>query len=222
MSSHSTERITCQACGHVQDFTVWSSLNTSLDPDAKQRLIDGGLLTFKCAQCGDTARVEYNLLYHDMDAHWMVWLLPSGDWPEPYQKDTPPFNLFKETSQYRLRVVRSFNELLEKVYVADSKLDDFAIEVIKLMLWQNIREEEGIDDGILLFAGTQDGDEGKELTFILLSEHKKGRFSIPYAQFYGDLVREYEETFEKVAQEPLRWIQVDAAYALQKLENNQP
>lgn len=219
MSSHSTERITCQACGHEQDFTVWSSLNTALDPDAKKRLIDGALLTFKCAQCGDTARVEYNMLYHDMDRHWMVWMLPSGDWPEPYNSQTLPFSLFKGNGEYRLRVVRSFNELLEKVYIADSDLDDFAVEVIKLMLWQNIREEEGIDDGILLFAGTQDGDEGKELTFILLSEVKKGRFSIPYSQFYEDLVKEYAGTFERVAKEPRRWVQVDAAYALQKLED---
>lgn len=217
MSRQSTERIRCQACGHEQDFAIWPSLNTGLDPDIKQQLVDGTLLTFTCSQCGDVARVEYNLLYHDMDTQWLIWMLPNGDWPDTAKMSAFPRPIF-ENASYRLRVVRSFNELLEKVHIADAKLDDLVVEVLKIFLWQNIREEEGIDDGILLFSGLRDGDKGRELTFVLLSEHKKGRFSIPYGEFYENLLTEHPEAFVRPPGIKSNWIQVDAAYALQCLE----
>lgn len=217
MSSHSIEQVRCQACGHEQAFTIWASLNAKLDPKAKSQLVKGELHSFTCASCGDVARLEYNLLYHDMERHWMVWLLPSGDWPG----SGPSLSLSKlppAGEGYRLRVVRSFNELLEKIYIADADMDDLVVEVIKLFLWQNIREEEGIDDGILLFSGTRQGDEEPELTFVLLSEGKKGRFAISQRQFYDELVRDHPELFNREVPKTSNWLQVDAAYATQQLE----
>lgn len=211
------EQVRCQACGNEQPFTIWASLNSTLDPEAKKRLVKGELHSFTCASCGDVARLEYNLLYHDMERHWMIWLLPSGDWPGS-GPSLSLSNLLPIGEDYHLRVVRSFNELLEKIYIVDAGMDDLLIEVIKLFLWQNIREEEGIDDGILLFSGVRQGEEERELTFVLLSEDKKGRFAISQSQFYDELVRDHPELFNREVPKSSAWMQVDGAYATQQIE----
>lgn len=43
MSQRQSTTVTCPQCGHSQDFFIWSSLNVSLDPDEKPRLLSGEL-----------------------------------------------------------------------------------------------------------------------------------------------------------------------------------
>jgi hypothetical protein len=54
---------------------VWDSLNSDLDPDAKQKLLDGTLFQYKCEKCGHEASVAYDILYHDMKNNTMVYLV---------------------------------------------------------------------------------------------------------------------------------------------------
>ena len=54
--------VTCRACGHEQPFTVWRSLNVTLDPEQKQELLDGRLTRSTCQQCGNTVQVVHDLL----------------------------------------------------------------------------------------------------------------------------------------------------------------
>ena len=49
MSMERKETVTCPECGQEQDFIVWHSLNGDLDPEAKQRLLDGTLFTSNAA-----------------------------------------------------------------------------------------------------------------------------------------------------------------------------
>jgi rRNA maturation protein Nop10 len=74
---------TCQQCGETQPFTLWRTLNATLDPEAKARLLKGELTLFTCQKCGRSENVSYPMLYNDVKAHLLVWLWPSSGGPEP-------------------------------------------------------------------------------------------------------------------------------------------
>ena len=74
MSFSEEDSVTCPQCGNTQPFTVWRSVNVSLDPELSGRFLDGTLTLFTCEKCGDSGRVPYNPLHHDMEQKVMFQL----------------------------------------------------------------------------------------------------------------------------------------------------
>ena len=52
MSRNHIEKVTCPGCGKEADFTVWDSVNTTLEPDLKEKVLTGDLFKFTCPECG--------------------------------------------------------------------------------------------------------------------------------------------------------------------------
>ena len=46
MSRNHIEKVTCPGCGKEADFTVWDSVNTTLEPDLKEKVLTGDLFKF--------------------------------------------------------------------------------------------------------------------------------------------------------------------------------
>ena len=65
MSSQHFEKITCPKCQKDSEFVMYDSVNVSLDPEDKEKIIDGSLFLFKCPECGAEVRIEYGVLYHE-------------------------------------------------------------------------------------------------------------------------------------------------------------
>ena len=40
MSKHHMEKLTCPSCHHDGDFEVWDSINTVLDPEMKEKVLN--------------------------------------------------------------------------------------------------------------------------------------------------------------------------------------
>lgn len=76
MSSVSTIEIDCPGCAEKQDVTVWYSLNTSLDPEAKHLLLAGKINVFHCRKCALESFIPVEFLYHDMDKLFCVQYIP--------------------------------------------------------------------------------------------------------------------------------------------------
>ena len=72
MSSQHFEKITCPQCQKDSEFVMYDSVNVSLDPEDKEKIIDGSLFLFKCPECDAEVHVEYGVLYHDMDKQLMI------------------------------------------------------------------------------------------------------------------------------------------------------
>ena len=51
MSLPSTVSVTCPKCGQDGQMTVWSSVNISLDPEMKEKILDQSLFLYTCNQC---------------------------------------------------------------------------------------------------------------------------------------------------------------------------
>jgi len=164
MSKKHIEKITCCHCHSQQSFTIWESVNASIDPILKQKLLKGELATFVCQKCGNESHVEYNCLYHDMDRSLLISLIyPDTD---GNVNDKPALK-FPFAEKYIYRTVNSFEELIEKILVFDDGLSDHAIELMKLLIC--FREEIDICCPFH-YAGIESTWIKKTLLFVLTTE----------------------------------------------------
>ena len=82
MSLNSTQKIYCPKCSNCQEFEIWESVNVTLDPKLKEKVLNRNLMTFECDKCGYKAEGVYPLLYHDMDKKLIIYLVPKDEYNE--------------------------------------------------------------------------------------------------------------------------------------------
>lgn len=139
MSLKNTQKIKCPDCGTEGEFTIWQSINTKLNPQAKEDLLSGKLFAYTCPKCKKVHYVNYGLLYHQMEKQLMIYYAISKE-DEKEILDT--FAKMEngdmlpgmESTDYTLRVVHSQNQLREKAYIFDIGLDDRVVEIMKVMM----------------------------------------------------------------------------------------
>ncbi len=134
MSQHHTETITCRGCGTDSAFTVWDSINTMLDPDMKEKVRTGEAFLWECPSCGERHLIEYATLYHQMEDHLMIWLVPGDparavEYFETVRRGGDP--AVTAAADYRFRVVTTLPRLREKLLLLDEGLDDRVVELMK-------------------------------------------------------------------------------------------
>lgn len=131
--------VECPACGRAQDVTLVQSINTRTDVEAKRALLAGELNVLACA-CGRSTPLFANLLFVDPDADYYARVCPSGD-----TQIAEAISLFRASGATgRMRVVPSPNALREKVKLLDAGLDDWAIELLKVLLLATIGDLERV------------------------------------------------------------------------------
>jgi hypothetical protein len=150
-----TVRVVCPACGRDHDVRLVQSINASVDVAEKQRLLAGDLDVLAC-ECGRRTQLAANMLYSDPEHHVMVRVVPGAD----------DAAMAKAAAQFRAagaagiqRLVPSLNALVEKIKIFDAGLEDWAVEMIKVLLLSTL----GDLDRVLLF----DRLDGDELRWVL-------------------------------------------------------
>lgn len=139
MSLSSRTSVNCAACGYSEELEVFGSINTSTDPELKEKVSSGELFLWHCPRCGHTGLLRYQTLYHDPSERVMVWLTLGDSAAEGRAKAL--FGASGELSDYTGRIVDDVGSLVEKVNIFDAGLDDVAIELCKFV----IRSERGSD-----------------------------------------------------------------------------
>ncbi len=117
--------IECPKCGKKSETVVWSSLNATLNPEDKNKLIQGQINVFHCPNCGDDGYVQTDFLYHDMENDFCVQFYPANsmtksNFLEQFDKDgkLKPSPLFgPDTPEYfrNIHVVFDMRELVRYV-----------------------------------------------------------------------------------------------------------
>jgi hypothetical protein len=135
------------------------SIHADKDADAKRRLLAGELNVLAC-ECGKRTQLAANVVFHDPGKHAYVRVVP----------DASEAALTEAAAQFRAagvsgiaRLVPSLNALIEKVKILDAGLDDWAIEIDKVLLLSTL----GDLDRVLLF----DHIDGDVLRWVLFDEH---------------------------------------------------
>lgn len=140
MSLENKEIIKCPECGKEKDFIVWQSLNTDLNPEAKEQLLNGTLFGFKCADCGYESNVTYPMLYHDISNCLMIYFVKEDEIEEIKKMFEPDSEFGYAMEGYKCRIVTDQNSLREKAIIFENKLDDRVVEIVKLIYFSNLRQ----------------------------------------------------------------------------------
>lgn len=129
MSSFTHEIIKCPNCQQEGTYMVWQSINVDLNPEQKQKVMDGSIFHWQCPHCGKQYNVPYPLLYHDMTNHFMVQYNPNN-----------PYVLFIEYIKIREHGLN--NVVINKLEIEYQKYNDR----------ENILFDDVSDNGDLIFT----------------------------------------------------------------------
>lgn len=171
MSLQNEVTLTCKDCGHSQNFTLWNSVNVSLNPELNDKIKNQSLFQFKCEKCGEVFTVEYPVLYHDVNNKFMVQYLPvsaSKEELDKFEKEKEEavevLNQFTSMG-YKFRAVRTRRSFISKINTFENGLNDLPIEFLKNVVYNEspVEQRENLVD--ISFNGL---DEENKLMFILL------------------------------------------------------
>ena len=157
MSMMNTVSLDCPSCGEQFETSQWQSLNSELNPNEKEQLINGTLFKITCPYCAKAYNFLYPILYHDMKNKAMIQLVLDEKNAEEFKSSLQSAEVLKEhdlilPDDYRYRCVSNHIELREKAMLFNCGLDDRVIEFLKLIYLAIVKEKKtDVDVSDILF-----------------------------------------------------------------------
>ena len=215
MSMTTSEKTKCPKCGAEIEFTLWQSLNATLDPDEARKLrrCEFGLVV--CPKCGETTLMLYPILYHDMAAHAMVRFLPGASREQlaegikEDQKQIQQMQSMFNMPKTRLRAVSTYGDLCEKARIFHHKLDDRTIEVMKALMLTGFQQDH--PDFRAEDVRLESDDEEKMLEFVFYNDENE---AIADLEFTREM---YEEMHQMLKQHKDDDALIDRVWAIRFL-----
>ena len=132
MTKISKETVVCPRCEYWEAFMKYDSVNVTLNPKLRNKVMSGSIFDWTCPECGEKLSVRYNLLYHDMDKAFQVYYAPKSctETNEMVNKLHAKYPSIRTLC----RTVGTLNELREKILIFENGLNDIAIELIKIVV----------------------------------------------------------------------------------------
>jgi len=147
MSQSSKQTVGCPGCGKELEFTLWQSINTETE-NAREDIISGKLFDVCCPECGYKARIQYPMLFSDLEHNCWVWY-----YPEDRVEDMMPIIEAAKAKGVRCRIVHSQEALSEKAAIFSIDLDDRMVEIMKAAATVQVSEAlPGCELGPVVFA----------------------------------------------------------------------
>ena len=113
----------------------------TLSPQQRAGVLDRTLFVWECPECGTPLVVDAPFLYHDMRRRFLIRYCPQDADEAEFSDAVERAGIF-EGSGYTLRAVESYEELIEKIVIFEHDLDDRVVELCKLALLEELREEQ--------------------------------------------------------------------------------
>ena len=201
MSRCHEEIIKCPNCGHETPFTIWESINTTLNPELKEKVRSDELFKFTCHHCGLTALVDYPFLYHQMEDKIMIYYTSNRE-DEYVNQLSKTRRLLEDKNNdllskiYKIekqRVVATRAEFKEKLQILDAGLDDRVIEMMKLFVASYYFDDNPkgtIED--IYFIHSKD-----ETKFIIKHDDNSWGSNNYIQELYDDLKKNYKDVLDR-------------------------
>lgn len=132
MSRKIVKSVGCPHCGEHSDTQMHTTINVTLEPKLRAKVLDESLFLWGCPHCGYEATLLYPCLYHDMEHKFMIYLLPEQR--EAVFPDPEAEHRFPELGDLKKRLAPDLNTFKEKLLLLEAGLDDRAVELTKLAL----------------------------------------------------------------------------------------
>lgn len=196
MSERREEQVTCPRCHYDSPMTVWNSINADLDPELKEKLLDGELYHWKCEVCGLEIDVPFGTLYHDMEHKFMLFFSPWKEDEDKYKEIEVPIPSGMGFKDYTFRSVFGMNEFREKISILETGLNDVAVERMKFFMKLDSTEGLYQDDALFFLDVDTDPDKIKSsgwergaIKFLRLREGKEPEIlPFPLEKYYDYLL----------------------------------
>ena len=177
MSKHHLNSLICPECGTLDEITVWETINVSLDPSLREKVLNKELFVHKCSKCGIEILIVSNILYHDMENKFM---LNYNEFPPSVTEDEgiemPPE--FRLNDEYTYRCVYGYNNFREKILILENGLNDIVIERIKYIIKHLQPEKRLACDIYFLRIDNSDAKDSEygQLQFVAFDKNKQSSF----------------------------------------------
>ena len=206
MSLRVETTVTCPGCGRSNTVQLVRSLNSQVDAGLKATLLAGQLNILPC-ECGKRTPLAADLVFHDPVAGFFCQVCVGDESAVARGKKA-----FVEAGVGSgRRIVRSMNALIEKVKLLDAGLEDWAIEMLKVLLLSSLPtpmiEEQVLFDGV-------DAEKGL-LSWVLPGSPEPRLLSSPLAAYARGL-----RLWRAVA--PGEEYEIDRAWAVAALRKVMP
>ena len=187
MSKYTIHEITCPECNTLNKAAIWDSVNVSLDPELKDKVLKRELNRLICKKCGSMTPVDTAMLYHDMKRAYMIYYIPQHD-EDYFEFEGELKDTMNSMNSYKFRLVTNdYNNLVEKIRILDAGLDDRAVEYLKMIVLHHAKDEvEGV-----YYDGHSDEYNGKKLpeamlTFQVFGKEGVRMATLPFKEAYQD------------------------------------
>lgn len=135
MAQTGTITLNCPICKRDHDVKLWRRIDVSTEKDAKEKLLKGEFFHFICPDCGYASELHYGSLYVDRDIRELIYLAEEKESEaaaaEKAAEAAAEDLAFWKQRDSLLRIVRSAEELREKLLMFDNGLDDRLVEICK-------------------------------------------------------------------------------------------
>ena len=199
MASQVYRNVTCNNCNTVMEYDVYDSINATLQPKLKEKIVNDELFVLTCPECGKKFYLSYGFLYNDIDCGHMIHYSCSEDITNELQQFKDIVGNFKKeisahfnSLSYKFRFVNDFHKLKEKIRIFDKNLDDRIIELYKYEFIVNGYDKDlsQLDD--IVFVNV---DGSSEFVFVLFEKDViENVRAISFDEMeYTRLEKEYED-----------------------------
>ena len=181
MSLEREETLKCPSCGAENSFRIYDSINVTLNPELKEKVLDGSLFKLKCRKCGAETVVRYDTLYHDMSADHPLLIQccqKREGWDKINEQNENIRTMMREmnlSSEFPHRVVIGYNALREAIRIFDAGYDDRILFAVKTAFAAMLKRDHKECRGILFC--TKD-ENGHPVFSVLDNEHHEQFYTL--------------------------------------------
>lgn len=171
MSLNSRIKQNCPYCNTEQEMEYYRSVNVTLQPELKNKVLSGKLNKNICINCKKEINIVAGFLYHDMENQLMLELALADDGDD---EDKEGMMNELKSQGYIYRKVQEYPQLIEKIRIFDSKLNDLVVQKIsdelKRMLELSLKEVKGEGYNVnVLFNKIENGLFKKKICFYFFT-----------------------------------------------------
>ena len=185
MSKPESGSATCPKCKHTFQVTYWASVNITLNPELRERVLSGDIRKHACPKCRQQLTIDTDLLYHDMSRKFMVSYQVAKD-GQTHPIDSRLLEAISASmADYQLRFVVSWSQLPEKIRMFEAGLDDNQIELIKLIVANKAYGHVNFGDDCIYFLEKREKPLGEgEISFEVYQDGQLlGTCQYPLAEY---------------------------------------
>ena len=184
------DSVICPECGHEQELHIIPTVNVTLDPEMREKVLSGEIFLFTCEKCGFSGFAGYPFIYEDKETAggFLIYLEPDCEEREVgVDGDVADQVLLQNMT---MRLVTTVNELKEKIFIFESGLDDRVLELFKTLALSKMHADkaEEIPDE-LRFTGIDGTEEEKKVFFAAFNDGRYlGVLELPYSLYQSCVI----------------------------------